>query len=136
MSHIVKAKINVLYQDKEVLEIAMSHVGVVRKNATISVALGGRQYRDSTSKYPLVLENPNNPMHRIGMREAGDRLEAFYDPFERDFRYWANQALSQLDDRYIAHHYEKQLHDEGCWDLEITAMDDGSLNLVATEGGF
>ncbi|NRC34284.1 hypothetical protein HB746_35520 [Pseudomonas aeruginosa] len=130
MSHIVKGRVSVAYQDKEVLINALQVVG--------NVFVDERLYRVgvgfTSEKYSLVLVDKSDTHKRIGYNlESG-----VWNQFQEDwgsYGEWTKAAASKIQDAYIAFHYQKQLESDG-FNVTVTQQADGSLNVFAEEKSF
>lgn len=131
MSHITKGKVDIAYRDAELLKKAIAGVGVLRENEKITIALGGDSYKNSSERYPLVLENPTDPRMRVGFKQEGESYVPFYDNWG-NLGKWSNVSMARLKDRYIAHHYESKLQEEG-FKTEVVEQRDGTLDVVFEE---
>lgn len=127
MSHIVKGKVEVAYNNPALLVKALTTLGIVAENERLyRVGVGY-----TNEKYPLVLIDSDNPQHRIGYKERNGVWEQYQENYG-SYGQWTQKTASAIQDRYLAFHYEKQLLDEG-FSVKISQLQDGSLELVAEE---
>ena len=131
MSHIIKGRILRAFRDREVLLTALSHIGTVLENEKITVALGGSNYNLSRDRYDIVLESQEGHKFRLGFRQENDLFVPYYDEWGR-LGTWVKTTMQQVDDRYLAHHYEKQLNAEG-FKATVRKMINGALQVEAEE---
>ena len=60
-----------------------------------------------------------------------DSFVVRYDEDDRN----AIGLLRRIEDRYLAHHYERELVDEG-YQVQINAAANGALEVIAEEAGW
>lgn len=130
MSHIVKGRVSVAYQDKDLLIKALQVVGHVHVDEKLyRVGVGY-----TNEKYALVLVDKNDPLKRIGYNKEGNAWSQFQEDWG-SYGVWTKTVSSKVQDAYIAFHYQKQLESDG-FNVTITQMSDGSLNVFAEEQSF
>jgi len=132
MSHISKATIKVAMTNKNTLITALSKIGTVYANTHIYRHMGGSSYPKSSETYDIVLESLENKNHRIGFSLNSDgNYQMHYDDYGALGK-WIKNVEDSVYDRYIAHHYEAQLKQEG-YDVKVIANEQGELEVEANE---
>jgi len=116
MSKIVKATVNVDMNEREVLKKALSHFGRVSERGKNGINLHSDELRMRSMSFDWGRDG---------------RVQVKYD--EDDHR--AIGLLRRVEDRYLAHHYEKGLVEEG-FEVSINELQSGALELVANEAGW
>lgn len=132
MSHIMKGKVSVAYNDEQVMRKTLQSLGLVLENEYATIATGSNSFARSPAKYPLVLQAATNKNYRMGFKQESDgNFHPFYDEWG-DLGRWCKEVNAAVQDRYIAYHYEKQLTAEG-YSVSVQPLQDGSLEVVAME---
>ncbi|WP_240224647.1 hypothetical protein [Rheinheimera hassiensis] len=130
MSHIVKGTVSVAYVSKEHLIKAISGLGQLSENEKLyRVGVGYTRER-----YDLVLISNEDPKLRIGYHLNNGVWEQYQEDYG-DYGTWTKNISSQVQDRYIAYHYEAQLKEEG-FKVTIQQQNDGTLELLAEESAW
>ncbi len=115
MSKIVRATVNVDMKERGVLEKALRHFGRVTEDGRGGFRLSSKELR----------------MRDMSFEQHSNGQGGFMVRYDEDDRNAIN-LLRQIEDRYIAHHYEKELVSEG-FEVQINAVANGSLELIANE---
>ncbi|RJX82290.1 hypothetical protein [Pseudomonas sp. LS-2] len=127
MSHIVRARVAVAYTDLELLKQALSGLGNVYQNEKL-YRIG---FGLTSERYELVLIDARNTENRLGFNlENG-----VYNMFVEDYGssgVWTRDVSGKIADRYLAHHYAKQLKAEN-YNVSIVSQGDGTLEVIAEE---
>ena len=132
MSHIMRGKVAIAFNDEAVLRKALATLGNVLENQHATIATGTGTFARSPERYPLVLESSSNKNYRMGFKkEADGNFHPFFDEWG-DLGRWCKEVNAATQDRYIAYHYEKELTSEG-YKVAVHTMNDGSLEVVGME---
>lgn len=132
MSHISKGLVKVSMKNKDLLIKTLMHFGKVAENDIIYAYQGNGRYTTDNKKYDLVLINEKHPKQRIGFNIVNNiDYEPFYDNYG-ELGTWINGIKMKIEDRYIAHHYEKELMEEG-FNVVITEAANGAYEVEALE---